>query len=231
MSEIRSYYDVISDLSCFESSDKVSFTREQLSELVQQEVDNRAARDDLSKSSIDFDASKRIPMHSYLGPLSAQDAEEASKHLGVYNLNHTLLGGYVPRNQLESLSSTDFAHYLHKVLECEGPLESYAKYVNVGRIPIGSVDPANESPVPLTARAPTQVQLPGSLGSAQGIGKTQTPSNSATPSIGTPPVVNTTIKKAGESHVKKVVLCKLCKKRFSGPRRFTEFSNHMCMKG
>ncbi|AET41080.1 Ldb7p Ecym_7234 [Eremothecium cymbalariae DBVPG len=229
MSEIRSYYNVISDLSCFESSDKVSFTEEQLLELTQQEYDNRETRDDLSKSGLHFDPIKRIPMHSYLGPLTARDAEEAAKHLGFYNLKHTLLGGYVPRNQLESLSSTDFAHYLHKILECEGPLDSYSKYVNVGRIPIGSIDPVNELPVPLSAKTPVQVQAgtPGSSSST----KVQTPSSSATPSAGTPPIVNTTIKKAGESHIKKVVLCKLCKKRFSGPRRFTEFSNHMCMKG
>ncbi|AAS54402.1 AGL088Cp [Eremothecium gossypii ATCC 10895] len=229
MSETRSYYSVISDLSCFEASDKVSFTREQLMELTQQEVDAREMRDNLERS--EWETRKRLPMHSYLGQLAARDAEEAAKHPGYYTLQHTLLGGYVPRHQLESLSSTDFAHYLHKVLECEGPLDSYGKYVNVGRIPIGSAEVAAESPMPLAVKAP--VPMPGLLGTpgSSSSTKVQTPSSSATPSAGTPPIVNTTIKKAGESHIKKVVLCKLCKKRFSGPRRFTEFSNHMCMKG
>lgn len=229
MSKVHGYYDVISHLSYFESSSKVSFSREQLLELVQQEMENRMVRDNLTRSNVNIDFSKRTPMHSYLGPLTARHAEEASKNLRFYNLKHALLGGYVPRNQLESLSSTDFAHYLHKVLECEEPLESYVKYVNVDRMPTDTVSSMNESPVPLAAKSCEQVQPVNTSGSSS-VCRAQTSSNSAAHYTSSLAVMNTITKKAGESHVKKVVLCKLCKKRFSGPRRFTEFSNHMCMK-
>lgn len=190
MTVTRSYYEVIGDLAAFELSQSVSFTKEQLIELIQQEQAFRLDRDDLNQC--DFSNKKKIPIHSYLGTLSSKDAEEASKHLDAYNLKHTLLGGYVPREQLESLSGSDFAYYLHKVLECSGSIDTYGKYVNPGKIHISN-DSSASSPVDQISR----LNMTGSF---------------------------------REPHTKKVVLCKLCKARFSGPRRFTELSHHRCMK-
>lgn len=120
----KGYYDVIAGLSAFESSQEVTFSREDLQELVKEE-------EELAKQTgkvEDDTRRKRTTVHGYLG--GKVDINEASN--ASYDLSHTLLGGYVPKRQLESLSSIDFAHYFHKSLECEDALQVYDVYVGNG---------------------------------------------------------------------------------------------------
>lgn len=120
----KGYYDVIAGLSAFECSQEVVFSREDLVELVKAEEElakqNGKPEEDVRR--------KRTTVHGYLG--GKVDLNEASN--ASYDLSHTLLGGYVPKRQLESLSSIDFAHYFHKSLECEDALQIYEVFVGNG---------------------------------------------------------------------------------------------------
>ncbi|CCF59884.1 hypothetical protein KAFR_0I01030 [Kazachstania africana CBS 2517] len=137
----KDYYDILAGLSAFERSHEVSFTLEELKELVKPKKDDEKKKlQEGSKKS-----SKRITVHGYLG--GKVDLTEASN--ANYDLSHTLLGGYVPKKQLESLSSIDFAHYFHKSLDCEDALKIYDLFIssyNGNRInKMGSTGLANGS--------------------------------------------------------------------------------------
>lgn len=123
----RSYYDVIAGLAAFECSQEVTFNPHDLQELVKQPDESQKPFNDENSRK------KRTIVHGYLG--GKVDMNEASN--ASYDLSHTLLGGYVPKRQLESLSSIDFAHYFHKSLECENALQVYDLFVGTGygRIP------------------------------------------------------------------------------------------------
>ncbi|SCW01012.1 LAFE_0D03136g1_1 [Lachancea fermentati] len=192
------YYDTIAGLSALECSQKVSLTEKQLEELVAVDAEERQKRDNIDES-LQVKDKKRIPIHGYLGKIDTTAAANAN-----HDLKHTLLGGHVPRAQLEILSSTDFAHYFHKVLDCEKALEVYDHFINQNQ----------------------------SRGGTHG---TPTPPASVTPSTPIPfgdVQIQDMHRKPKESDgVKKVILCKRCKARFSGPRRFTNMKKHMCMRG
>lgn len=125
----RSYYDIIAGLAAFECSQEVTFNRHDLQELVKQPTESQS----VTRNTEDETRRKRTIVHGYLG--GKVDINEASN--ASYDLSHTLLGGYVPKRQLESLSSIDFAHYFHKSLECEDALQVYDLFVGTGygRIP------------------------------------------------------------------------------------------------
>ena len=119
--EKKNYYDIIAGLSAFESSQEVTLSSNELEELVK----NTESTPETPKQVIQEDTEKidkkRMTVHGYLG--GKVDLTEATN--ASYDLSHTLLGGYVPKRQLESLSSIDFAHYFHKSLECENALQLY----------------------------------------------------------------------------------------------------------
>lgn len=192
----RSYYDIIAGLSAFECSQDVSLNPHDLQELV-----TEGDESDEQPEKVEEDVKrKRNTVHGYLG--GKVDLNEATN--ASYDLSHTLLGGYVPKRQLESLSSIDFAHYFHKSLECENALQVYDLLVGsgYGRIPVhinGKSGDSRESTTASTSNNPVD-----SNGSEA---RTESRDNKA---------------------VRKVVVCKKCKSRFSGPRRMQMFKNHVC---
>ena len=119
----KNYYDVIAGLSAFEKSNDVTLTIEELKELTEVESDKEDKAKKLSKDEQHKEDENKVRMnvHGYLG--GRVDLSEAPNT--TYDLSHALLGGFVPRRQLESLSSIDFAQYFHKSLECENALEVY----------------------------------------------------------------------------------------------------------
>lgn len=121
----KSYYEVIAGLASFERSQDVSLSHPELQELVKADYDNQQQAGKLPNNSNEDARRKKVTVHGYLG--GKVDLDEASN--ASYDLSHTLLGGYVPRRQLESLSSIDFAHYFHKSLECEDALQIYDLFV------------------------------------------------------------------------------------------------------
>ncbi|GCE99855.1 hypothetical protein ZYGM_003041 [Zygosaccharomyces mellis] len=120
----RTYYEVIAGLASFERSQDVSLSYPELQELVNAESYNKQA-EKLPNTANEGTKRKKVTVHGYLG--GKVDLDEASN--ASYDLSHTLLGGYVPKRQLESLSSIDFAHYFHKSLECEDALQIYDLFV------------------------------------------------------------------------------------------------------
>lgn len=115
------YYDLISGLSAFECSHEVLLSAGELEQLVESSDEECCKNGETTDDESSTIEKKRLTVHGYLG--GKVDLTEASN--ASYDLSHTLLGGYVPRRQLESLSSIDFAHYFHKSLECENALRNY----------------------------------------------------------------------------------------------------------
>ncbi|CUS22922.1 LAQU0S07e03246g1_1 [Lachancea quebecensis] len=192
------YYDTISGLSALESSHKISLPEGQLLELCTRDSNARKDRDNINEAAEEKDRrdKRRTPVHGYLSKTDPNVTLSST-----YELNHTLLGGHVPRATLEALSSTDFAQYFQKVIDFEKALQTHNYFAaqNVNAV----------STVP------------------------SSPASSLTPSTPAPAsqVDNTRRPRSQQSDgVKKVILCKLCKARFSGPRRFTNMKKHMCMR-
>lgn len=104
------YYDAISALNVADGPEQVAFTKNQLVFLAKEEIQQRKDRDTLKKS--DEVEGRRVPVHEYLGPLSTKQAEAAA--FAEYHWDHQLLGPYVPKSKLESLSATEFAAYFDK---------------------------------------------------------------------------------------------------------------------
>lgn len=190
VSKKRNYYDIIAGLAAFECSQEVTFNPLDLQELVKQPDEAKKP-----SSTIDDDPrKKRTIVHGYLG--GKVDLNEASN--ASYDLSHTLLGGYVPKRQLESLSSIDFAHYFHKLLECENALQVYELLVGTGygRIP---------AHINGRVAAPVEAAVTSAAGAIDGEGAAAPPRS-----------------------VRKVVVCKRCRTRFTGPRRMQELEKHAC---
>ncbi|QLQ79801.1 hypothetical protein HG537_0C04500 [Torulaspora globosa] len=187
----KGYYDVIAGLSAFECSQEVTFSREDLLELVKAEEEvakqNGKPEEDVRR--------KRTTVHGYLG--GKVDLNEASN--AIYDLSHTLLGGYVPKRQLESLSSVDFAHYFHKTLECEDALQIYEVFVGNG---YGQIAAQLNSRMINTGDTSPGTPASGS-------------DNNGTETV--PAKV-----------VRRVIVCRRCKSRFVGPRRKQELEKHEC---
>lgn len=120
----RTYYEVIAGLASFEHSQDVSLSTSELQDLIKAENQKKEIESQPNTVS-EEPKKKKVTVHGYLG--GKVDLDEASN--ASYDLSHTLLGGYVPRKQLESLSSVDFAHYFHKSLECEDALQIYDLFV------------------------------------------------------------------------------------------------------
>ncbi|KOH00838.1 Ldb7p [Saccharomyces eubayanus] len=115
------YYDVLAGLAALEKSPQVVFTAAELQQLTQRS----SADDDSAKkrenTSGKVSKPKRVGMHGYLGgKVSLADAAQVE-----YEVGHSLLGSYVPKQQLEALSSVDFAHHFHRTLECKTALETH----------------------------------------------------------------------------------------------------------
>ncbi|CEP60481.1 Ldb7p LALA0_S01e11892g [Lachancea lanzarotensis] len=202
------YYDIIAGLSALECSHKTRLSQEQLQALCRIDQQAKKTRDQTSDEQLDEShrrERRRVPVHGYL---SKVDATLKLENAG--DLQHTLLGGHVPRSQLEALSSTNFASYFQKLIDFDKTAEAFSIFVNAAAIRATAIA---ATPSPPSSATPS-VQ-PGALEGNEGLELTKKLQASTSNNDG----------------VKKVILCKKCKARFSGPRRFTNMKKHMCMRG
>ncbi|SCU92802.1 LAME_0F01552g1_1 [Lachancea meyersii CBS 8951] len=200
------YYDTIAGLSSLECSHKAHISPEQLQALCKIDQEARKTRDEACDGRLENDLRERrcIPVHGYLSKIDAQISLD-----NVNELQHTLLGGHVPRAQLEALSSTDFANYFHKLIDFDKAIQAFNFYVTHSAVNAT----AAVTPTPPLSATPTVPLAAG--GTSESIESVRKPKPLASNNGG----------------VKKVILCKRCKARFSGPRRFTNMKKHMCMRG
>lgn len=188
---------MLAGLSAFESSQEVIFNQHDLQELVKEDEEQQSKEQ--NKSTDEESRRKRTTVHGYLG--GKVDLNEASN--ASYDLSHTLLGGYVPKRQLESLSSVDFAHYFHKSLECEDALQVYDVFVASG---YGRVATQLNGRVALNTGENTSSGTPAS-------GLDENDKNTVTGPV---------------KMTRKVIVCRRCKSRFVGPKRKHDLEKHEC---
>lgn len=196
----KDYYDIIAGLSAFEKSQDVILTKEELLELTTVNNDEGVK----SKESGEKDTSKKTRpiLHAYLGGKVDMNEVNSAKQ----DLSHTLLGGFVPQKQLESLSSIDFAEYFHKVLECEESLQIYDLFIQ----------PSQNKTLPTVMMQQPNVTVQEN---------TQDITKSTNPSMN--PRVYQWTNPEGKT-IKKIVICKRCGSRFSGQNRMKQLSQHNC---
>lgn len=190
----KNYYDIIAGLSAFECSQEVILSPQDLLELVTEDTEPN----DEPESTVDDKGKKRTTVHGYLG--GKVDLNEASN--ASYDLSHTLLGGYVPKRQLESLSSIDFAHYFHKSLECEGALQVYDLLMGNDYRRLNLHINGNSSREDTTT---TTTPPPNSIENESG--DTRTNHNKV---------------------VRKAIICKKCGAKFVGSTRMKMLKKHSC---
>lgn len=214
----RGYYDILGALSTFEVSQEVSLTHEELTQLAQEAQkeseggDVQGKKTDGNSESGDADANdkddddERTPVHSYLG--GRVKVKEAA--LASYDLGHTLLGGYVPQHQLESLSSIDFANYFRRTLENEDAVQIFDTFL-----------PASSRTymLPSTqAERDAQAGVEGSTATNAATAAAQAAENAANYERVLP----------DGKIVRKVVVCKRCNRKFRGIDRMKQLRKHEC---
>ena len=197
--ETKNYYDVIGALSSFECSQEVTFNSEELTELTKQ------PKLDIQDDKAD---NERIKVHSYLG--GKIDTKEASQ--AHYDLGHTLLGGYVPPHQLESLSSIDFAHYFNKTIDCEEALKIYETFLPASSRQCMLLSTQHD--IEAKAKAKAQAKLE----------KKQ--KTSGTDSNGND---DERVLPDGKI-VRKVIICRRCNRKFRGADRMKQLKRHECIQ-
>ncbi|SCU84556.1 LAFA_0D10616g1_1 [Lachancea sp. 'fantastica'] len=200
------YYDIISGLSALECSHRTCLSPEQLQAFCRIDQQAKKTRDQTIDEQDESHRRerRRIPVHGYLSK-----ADAGLKLENGNDLQHTLLGGHVPRSQLEALSSTDFARYFQKLIDFEKTTEAFNVFVNSTATRAANVA---ATPTPPSSALPS--------GQAGALAGNDDAGLAAKPKLTT----------SGNDSVKKVILCKKCKARFSGPRRFTNMNKHMCMR-
>lgn len=196
------YYSVIGGLGSLDRSHSVVLGPQELRELVKNTEENRSdtALPDLYRNN-----KERVNIHGYLG--GRVDMKEVSEM--TYDLNHTLLGGYVPRQQLETLCSTDFARYMHRKVDCGDAMQVYDTFLADNHLGLAQ-RPRIHTQTTQSPQAQAQAQAQG-----QGQGIAQPMQDKI------PPVQH-------DTHVRKVVVCKRCRARFLGPSRMKSLRRHNC---
>lgn len=142
MPEVKhDYYSVLAGLSAFEASQNVSFTEQELEEFSHQQKQVPSGEElgedgnETKSNTNNFTSAKRMPpVHGYLG--GRVDIKEAAR--ANYDLSHTLLGGYVPKRQLEQLVSLDFAHFFNKNLECKSAIQVCSTFAGPANSPVNA---------------------------------------------------------------------------------------------
>lgn len=186
------YYDVIRGLASLDRSHQVSFNKGELRELVKNRIENmEPAVTDLYRNN-----KNRINIHGYLG--GKVDMKQITEM--TYDLDHNLLGGFVPRQQLETLSSADFARYFHKKIECGNSLRTYDTFLS--DVHFGLM--AKPKKIEMNETAENK----------------DTAENKETKPVTTPT----------SAHIRKVVVCKRCNSRFVGPSRMKSLRRHNCKR-
>lgn len=216
----KDYYDIIAGLSAFEKSQDVVLTREELVELTsvddtkrvdEEKTDGKeetSKEEEEKREEVEEVEEKKAPvkrhrpsLHNFLGgKVDIQEVQTAQ-----HNLSHTLLGAYVPKKQLESLSSLDFAQYFHKALECEESLQIYDLFIQPTQNKIQNSILLNNA-------------MNNSLANIHGMSESDPEHN---------PRVYQWTKPDGKT-VKKVVICNRCGNKFSGQNRMKQLAQHRC---
>ncbi|KAK5782461.1 Ldb7p PWA37_000605 [Arxiozyma heterogenica] len=156
--------------------------------------------------------SKRLSrpnLHGYLG--GKVDMEEIK--VAQHDLSHTLLGSYIPKRQLESLTSLDFAQYFHKALECEESLQIYDLFIQ----PVENIKSSSV--------APKKIEN-GNSNNSNNITKDSLKEIDPSDLEHNQRVYQWT--KPDGKVVRKVVLCNRCNGRFFGPNRMKQLLQHNC---
>ncbi|CAB4255092.1 similar to Saccharomyces cerevisiae YBL006C LDB7 Component of the RSC chromatin remodeling complex [Maudiozyma barnettii] len=198
----RDYYEVIGALSSFETSQEVVLSHEELKQLTEQK--------DSTEQKKTLGDKERIPVHTYLG--SKVDMKEAAH--ASYDLSHTILGGYVPQRQLESLSSVDFAHYFNRTLDCDEALQIYDIFLPASARQCMLLSTQNEIDVRVKAKAKAKLErkqkaAAAAADSANGTDERVLPDGKI---------------------VRKVIVCKRCNRKFRGEDRMKQLKKHECTK-
>lgn len=210
----KNYYDIIAGLSAFDKSQDVVLSRTELEELTEEKEETQTDSmgnefkdeidDNKEKGEQKSNRQRRPILHDYLGGKVDTQELQTVQH----DLSHTLLGGYVPKKQLESLSSLDFAQYFHKALECEESLQIYDLFIQ----------PTQNKPIQSYFLGNTPD--PGAIDA-------QVEETSAPLGPEKDPKVYQWTKPDGKI-VKKVVICNRCHSRFSGQNRMKQLVQHHC---
>lgn len=153
---------------------------------------------------------RRPNLHGYLG--GKVDMEEIK--IAQHDLSHTLLGSYIPKRQLESLTSLDFAQYFHKALECEESLQIYDLFIQ----PTQNTKSRSTVPKNLENINTTNNNNNTTKESSERVDLSDPEHN---------PRVYQWTKPDGKV-VRKVVLCNRCNGRFFGPNRMKQLLQHNC---
>ncbi|SMN20968.1 similar to Saccharomyces cerevisiae YBL006C LDB7 Component of the RSC chromatin remodeling complex [Maudiozyma saulgeensis] len=196
----RDYYEVIGALSSFETSQEVVLSNDELVELTKPKIDTQ------QKEA----SEERIPVHAYLGgKVNMKEAAHAS-----YDLGHTLLGGYVPQRQLESLSSIDFAHYFDKTLDCDDALQIFDTFLPASARQCMLLSTQNELDIRAKAKAKAKLErkqkaATAAADSANGTDERVLPDGKI---------------------VRKVIMCRRCNRKFRGEDRMKQLKRHECTK-
>lgn len=185
------YYAAISGLASLDRSHQVHFSKGELRELVKNRLENMApTATDLYRNN-----KNRINIHGYLGgKVNMKEITELT-----YDLDHNLLGGYVPRQQLETLSSADFARYFHKKIECGTTMRTYDTFLTDSHFGL-MAKPRRTEPATTTSGATNIDQK----------------------------VEKKPITTPASAHIRKVIVCKRCNSRFAGPSRMKSLRRHIC---
>ena len=223
----KDYYDIIAGLSAFEKSQDVVLTKQELIELTKgqnEEIDGGKNieinnKDEIKDSNDSSNSNQEIVtkqsmkrrqrpnLHGYLGGKVDMEKIKTAQH----DLSHTLLGSYIPKRQLESLTSLDFAQYFHKALECEESLQIYDLFIQPTQVIKGRSMISKNSSSTSSSNTPP--------GSSSENSDPMDPEHN--------PRVYQWTKPDGKV-IRKVVICNRCNSRFFGPNRMKQLAQHSC---
>lgn len=196
-----SYYDVIGALSTLECSQDVIFTPDELEQLTAH------TKTGSQPQPTGFKRSKHN-IHGYLGAkLNSSDVS----HVADCDLSHTLMGGYVPPTQLETLCGTNFADLFHRQLDCSELLQVYDIFSK------DILSPNMRQGTDAAAAAEDTRQEDKSTTS----GGVRDPATD-------PKVYQWTT--AEGKIIRKVVICRRCNSKFYGTQRLKQLQQHHCRK-
>ncbi|KAL3231690.1 Chromatin structure-remodeling complex protein RSC14 [Nakaseomyces bracarensis] len=205
------YYGALAGLASLDRSHQVNFSDGELVELVKNRRENLEPQsEDLYRNN-----KNRINIHGSLG--GKVDMKEITEM--TYDLDHNLLGGYVPRQQLETLSSADFARYFHKKIECGNSLRAYDTFLADTHFGL-MAKPQKKS----SEAQPNNATATDSAATVA----TTTATTTTTPTNTSESTVAAKVATPTSSHVRKVVVCKRCRARFIGPSRMKSLRRHNC---
>lgn len=210
-----SYYDVIAALSTLECSQDVIFTPDELKQLTKQTKTQSLGQRTSFKRS-------KSNIHGYLG--GKLNVNEVS--IMDCDLSHTLMGGYVPQTQLETLCSTNFADLFHKQLNCSDLLQVHD---------IFNKDILSPSMRSSGASGSTNIDNIGGNNTSTELNIKNTNSSTQLNVLadGRDPVTDPKVYQWTNTEgktIRKIVVCRRCNAKFYGAQRLKQLQQHNCKK-